>query len=154
MLFFFTYFVSNKLKPIHKNVFFCNVYEIRDSIRSSEKRIWNGTNSLLSIIKLLLKMIIDEVVWNVIKNKHCSFRMKYFSSYIELFLRTSAVISTTLQDSVIASHVHSPIHNTPQSDKKKVFAIFIWKQHKEPICLVNSGKSSDSTSPIKKLWNK
>lgn len=28
-------------------------------------------------------MIIDDVVWNVIAHKHCSFRMKYFIDYNE-----------------------------------------------------------------------
>lgn len=70
-------------------------------------------------------MIIDEVVWNVIKNKHCSFRMKYFCIYIELSLRISAKMSTILLVFATEDHVHLPIPNMPQSDNKKESATSI-----------------------------
>jgi hypothetical protein len=69
-------------------------------------------------------MIIDEVVWNVIKNKHCSFRMKYPISHSELSLRTSAETSTTSPDSATDDHVLSPILSTPQCARKRVSATF------------------------------
>jgi len=50
-------------------------------------------------------MIIDEVVWNVIVNKHCSFRMKYGLRYSGLSLKISAAISIIWQDSAIEGHV-------------------------------------------------
>jgi hypothetical protein len=64
-------------------------------------------------------MIIDEVVWNVIKNKHCSFRVKYLSHNPEPNLKTSAKMNTISLVSAIANHVRSPIPNTPPSAKKK-----------------------------------
>ena len=67
-------------------------------------------------------MIIDEVIWNVIKNKHCSFRMKYPLSHSEQSLRIFAETSTTSPASATADHVPSPILSTPQSGRRRAFA--------------------------------
>lgn len=100
------------------------------------------------------KMIIDEVVWNVIKNKHCSFRMKYFCSYIELSLRISAKMSTILLVSATEDHAHLPIPNMPQLDNKKESATSIWRLQSERISPTNSGKRWGSTSLTPKHWRK
>ena len=68
-------------------------------------------------------MIIDEVVWNVIKNKHCSFRMKYHLHYLELSHKTSAETSTILPDFVIDDLALFRIRNMQRLSKKKGYVI-------------------------------
>lgn len=70
-------------------------------------------------------MIIDEVVWNVIKNKHCSFRMKYFLVHSEQSPKIFAETSTTLQVFATGNHVLSLILNMLLFASKKESAISI-----------------------------
>ncbi len=70
-------------------------------------------------------MIIDEVVWNVIKNKHCSFRMKYFIIHIEQSLKIFAEINTTLQVYATVNHALSLTLNMLPYVNKKESVIFI-----------------------------
>lgn len=70
-------------------------------------------------------MIIDDVVWNVIVNKHCSFRMKYLMSDSGLFRKISAAISITSPACATGNRVPLPTRSTPLSERKREFAIFI-----------------------------
>ena len=102
--------------------------------------------SIFLIIIYCWRMIIDEVIWNVIKNKHCSFRIKYPFFHVGPSLKTSAGISITWQASATAGHVPWPTPSTPPSDNKKESAISTWRLPKEHTCPANSGKRWGSTN--------
>ena len=64
-------------------------------------------------------MIIDEVVWNTIKNKHCAFRIKYPAIDPGPKLRIFVKISTISPGCAIVGRALCPIRNTPPFEKKK-----------------------------------